>query len=235
MEAVHSSHSAIFDDRNDKKLKPSFWLGLSIAVVLHGALAAYMISQRFAIPVPQVEPVPPTTIIMERPPVKEEPPKPIKTTEPPPTTVKPHPVDTVIPTDVETSPIPPSDTVVEGDGKTPPVIGPEPSTGPAADPAPPGPVYVTARWTRFPDSDALVSYYPPKAETDEVIGAATVECTVADTKGRVTCVVASENPKGYGFGKATVAMVQKEGRVDTSQGDVRVGSKLRTTVKWTLD
>ena len=45
----------------------------------------------------------------------------------------------------------------------------------------------------------------------------------------------SEQPRGYGFGKATAKMVQDKGRVDVSHGDVRIGSKLRTTVKWTLE
>ena len=94
--------------------------------------------------------------------------------------------------------------------------------------------YVQARWTRFPDGAALADYYPPRAAEDEVEGAATVQCTVMDAKGRVSCITVSETPKGYGFGKQTEKMVESIGRVDTSQGDVQVGSKLLTTVKWTL-
>jgi protein TonB len=45
----------------------------------------------------------------------------------------------------------------------------------------------------------------------------------------------SEIPGNYGFGKATVRMVQDKGRVDTSQGNVKIGSILRTTVKWQLN
>jgi periplasmic protein TonB len=234
MDVVHSSYSPIFDDRSAKKFKLSFWLGLSVAVGVHAAIAGYMISQRFAVEVPEVEDVPHTVILIDRPRPKEEPPKPVKTTRPPPIPLTSRPVETPVPDTVEKSPIPASDKPADSDGKTPPVLSTLPPAPPVADPGP-GPVYVAARWTRFPDSETLVSYYPARAEADEVEGLATVECTVNDAKGRVSCVVMSESPKGYGFGKATVTMVQKEGRVDTSQGDVRVGSKLKTTVKWTLD
>ncbi|EGF89522.1 tonB protein [Asticcacaulis biprosthecium C19] len=194
-----------------------------------------MINQRFSVHVPEFAPSPPTTVTIERLPEKEVPPKPVKTTLPPQTTLNPRPVDAPIPDEVETTPMTPSDTPADTDGKTPPIPASEPTTGPATEPAPPGPVYVNAKWTRFPDSDALMSYYPSAAEDAEAVGTATVECTVVDTRGRVTCAIVSESPKGYGFGKATVTMVQKEGRVDTRQGDVRVGSKLRTTVRWTLE
>jgi protein TonB len=30
-------------------------------------------------------------------------------------------------------------------------------------------------------------------------------------------------------------MVQERGRIDTSQGDIRIGARLRTTVRWTLN
>lgn len=113
----------------------------------------------------------------------------------------------------------------------PPLIVPGPVV---QTPGPVAPPYVTARWTRFPDSNALGQYYPARAANDEVEGTATVECTVLDKAGHVHCTALSEIPGNYGFGKATVQMVQDKGRVDTSQGDVKIGSILRTTVKWKL-
>jgi protein TonB len=67
-------------------------------------------------------------------------------------------------------------------------------------------------------------------------GAARVQCTVLDAAGRVHCTVVSETPKGYGFGQQTVKMVEEKGRVDTSVGNIKVGSVLATTtVKWQLN
>ena len=97
--------------------------------------------------------------------------------------------------------------------------------------APPAPVYVTAKWTKFPD---INEYYPSRAQDDEVEGSATVECTVVGADGRVKCSVVSENPPGYGFGAATVKAVEGKGRADTSAGQIQVGSKMKLTVRFQL-
>ena len=62
-----------------------------------------------------------------------------------------------------------------------------------------------------------------------------MQCVVLDTAGRVSCAIVSEKPGGYGFGTATVRMVQDKGRVDVSQGNVQVGSVLRQTVVWRMN
>ncbi|WP_052025364.1 hypothetical protein [Asticcacaulis sp. AC402] len=183
--------------------------------------------------VPESNPGTVTTVTFERPKPKDVP-RPVKPATPPaPTPLTIREPEAPAPDSVETTPIAPlkgPDNVAE---PMPPVIVSTPGNGPAAAPVPAS--YVAARWTRFPDSTALMNYYPSRAEADEVVGEALLECTVADARGRVSCIVLSENPRGYGFGKATATMVEKEGRVDTSQGDVPVGSKLRTLVKWTLN
>lgn len=233
MNAVSGYHSAIFGTPRSRKLKPSFWLALSVAVLLHAGGAYYLIHQRFALAVAETPETPPIIITQDPPKKKPEPPKPTKPSPPPPpTTINVHPTPPADPT-IETVPLTPPDEPVTATGPTPPIIDPgPPSAGTGTAPA--QPAYVTARWTRFPDSEALLSYYPQRATDDETEGTATLECTVTDASGRVTCVVLSEAPKGYGFGKATVKMVQDKGRVDTTQGDVQIGSKLRTIVKWTL-
>ena len=234
MSAVASLHSPIFAERKPKKLKASFWLALSVASIIHLAGGYYLVSQKFRAP-PAQEEGPVTTVDYFPPPKKPEQPKPVKPAPPPPpTTLTPREVKTPIPDDVDTTPLKPAAKPADDASKTPPIIrdGP-PTIGPGTKPV--EPAYVTARWTRFPDSDALLSYYPSAAQDSEVEGSATLECTVADDKGRVTCIVLAETPKGYGFGRATAKMVQDKGRVDTSQGDVQIGSKLRTTVKWTLN
>jgi hypothetical protein len=48
-------------------------------------------------------------------------------------------------------------------------------------------------------------------------------------------VAVAESPGHYGFGIATVRMVQDKGRVDTTKGNATVGSILRQTVTWRLN
>lgn len=236
MNAVHSYHSAIYDTPKSPKLKPSFWFAVIVAAVLHLAGGIYLVQQKFAIHAPVIDDG--GTIVIDYPP-KDKPkpkPQPIKTNpppKPPPTTFAPRPSPQPIPDDVDTAPLTPTDQAPVGDGKTPPVIAPEPTAGQGTEPA--EPAYVQAKWTRFPDAQALADYYPDRATSDEVEGEATLECTVVDAAGKVACSVLDEQPKGYGFGKATMRMVQDKGRVDTSQGNVRIGSRLRTKVKWTLE
>lgn len=234
MNAVHSFHSPVFDRPAPRKLKTSFWIAVILAAALHVAGGAYLLHQKFSIAVTEPDEGK-ITIVDTVKPKPPEPPKPVTPDKPvpqPPKPVTPHETTSTVPDDVETTPIAPSKPVDDDGSKTPPVITEPPAKPGVGTEA--GPAYVTARWTRFPDSAALLSYYPERGANDEVEGEATVECTVTDGKGRVTCIVLSEAPKGYGFGKATARMVQDKGRVDVSQGDVQVGSKLRTTVKWTL-
>lgn len=229
IDAIRSYHSPLYLQDRRRGLSKSLYWGIGLAVLLHVLLAWYLIHQTFSTP-PTEAPLPEqssTVISMERPappPQRPEPPaNPIRPHESP---LPPQPAQQTLPLDPQVKPVvttaqPPS--VVVAQSST--------SAGTALSSAP---VYVTPRWTRFPDGNALATYYPPRAIDNEIEGVSTVECTVMDDKGRVTCQAISETPAGYGFGSATARMVQERGRVDTSQGDVKVGSKLRTTVKWTL-
>lgn len=231
IDVVPNYHSPIFDDRKHRKLSASFYWGLLFAILLHLALLYYFFNHTFTTAFVDNPPDTPSTVLeIYQPPVP-----------PPPTDQKPLPSKVIVahtpvattPVDVPTVPIAPQLAPATDDGtKTLPVIstgqGEIASSSPAASP------YVEARWTRFPDAAALGQYYPERAANDEVEGLATVECTVLDAAGRVSCRALSEVPGNYGFGKATVRMVQDKGRVDTTQGDVRIGSVLRTTVRWRL-
>jgi protein TonB len=197
------------------------------AVLLHLALLYYFFNQTFSLaPVETPPSDPPVIMTMDRPQ-----PKPPVPTDKPVKAITVHAPVSTTPTTVEPLRIEPKVDPNPQPLPGPPLIVPGPVV---QTPGPVAPPYVTARWTRFPDSNALGQYYPARAANDEVEGAATVECTVLDKAGHVHCTALSEIPGNYGFGKATVQMVQDKGRVDTSQGDVKIGSILRTTVKWKL-
>lgn len=228
-EPVHGRRSAIYAVPQ-KRLPPSFFLGLGVAIVLHAGLAYYLFHQNFTAAVEAV-PIgdPPTILTMDKP-VKPETPK------PPVNTIRVH-ATPETPAIKDPTPLvaQPHD---DGPITTTPTTTLPTTTGPATSETSSSAVeapYVTARWSRFPSSETLADYYPPRAADAEIEGTATVQCTVLDTSGRVSCVAISESPGGYGFGQATVRMVQDKGRVDTTQGNIRVGSMLRQTVAWRLN
>jgi hypothetical protein len=82
-----------------------------------------------------------------------------------------------------------------------------------ADPPPAHPVHIlkTLPWTTGR------GYYPREAAEQELSGAATVICKVADT-GRLTdCVAIKEDPANVGFGEATVREAEDLIVADTTQ------------------
>ncbi len=233
IDTLPTRRSAIFSDTTSRKLPRSFYWGAGVAVLLHAGLVYYLVQQNFnltALPEAQG----PTIIGTVYTPPPPEPPKP---------TTQQKPVDHVVvhatPTPATTADTTPLTPQLKGDVSPPglPQIVDQPQVqGPPDIKADPGPAYVTPRWKAFPDAETLTNYYPPRALDNEVEGSASVQCTVLDTAGHVHCTAVSETPKGYGFGQQTVKMVEEKGRVDTSVGDIKVGSVLATTtVKWQLN
>lgn len=228
IDVLPRSHAAIFA-RSQRKIPPSLILAIIVAAGLHALVLFYLVTQNFAqnlIVDPTPATAPPVTVTMDKPVVDH--PKPT-----PPNVIHAH--DPVL-----TTTTPPDTTDII------PVKGPDISTGqpPVITTTEPnlvdttgtdtGPAYVTPRWTSFPDSSALAQYYPGKAIDNDRTGQASVECTVLDAAGHISCVLISETPAGYGFGDATVRVVQDKGRIDTNQGLIKPGSKLRATLKWEL-
>ncbi len=230
IDTLPSRRSAIFIDTAARKLPRSFYWGAGIALLLHAGLVYYLVEQNFDHALVEAPPAegPPIVVSVDRP-------------QPKPQTTQPKPVDHVIVhqtpdplTKTETLPLPPQVKTDQPQGPTTVVETTTVIQGPTVTTEPP-PVDVTPRWKAFPDANTLADYYPPRAIENEVEGSASVQCTVLDTAGRVHCVLVSETPKGYGFGQQTVKMVEEKGRVDTTVGNIKVGSVLQTTkVKWQL-
>jgi protein TonB len=59
-----------------------------------------------------------------------------------------------------------------------------------------------------------------------------------NSAGRITsCDIISENPKGYGFGQATVKAFIRHAKVKPASvgGELRDGDRRKFTYKWQLD
>ncbi|ESQ92943.1 hypothetical protein ABAC460_01460 [Asticcacaulis sp. AC460] len=82
----------------------------------------------------------------------------------------------------------------------------------------------------FPDLTESATYndlMPERAREDEVEGMATVECVVGENARYSACAIVSENPRGYGFGEASVAY-----QLFTQKAYGEPGRVGRSTVKW---
>lgn len=70
------------------------------------------------------------------------------------------------------------------------------------------------RWVRAPNARDFARYYPDRALDSGVSGSVTLDCIIGGG-GRLACSVASENPQGYGFGRAAIN-ISRQVRVDTT-------------------
>ena len=233
IDILPSPRSAIFTPTPARKLPRSFYWGAGLAMLLHAGLVYYLVQQNFSHALPDEAPATDRsiTITVDRPQPPQ--PKPV-TMQKPVNPVRVHAPQDPVATPPDTTDLTPNNaTTVTTTG--PATVEPPPAGGTQTS-TDPGPVYVTPRWKAFPDAATLTDYFPPRALDNEVEGSASVQCTVLDAVGHVHCTVVSESPKGYGFGQQTVKMVEEKGRVDTTAGDIKVGSVLATTtVKWQLN
>lgn len=67
--------------------------------------------------------------------------------------------------------------------------------------------FVTApRWIALPDASALSLHYPTAAKAAKIGGRAVLECDVKADGWLAGCKVRKEDPAGYGFGEAGLAL-----------------------------
>jgi len=102
--------------------------------------------------------------------------------------------------------------------------------------ASPRPVAMTSsppqtRWARLPSNDALQAAYPAQALNRGVSGFAFLQCTVAQGGYLEGCQVRSENPPGYGFGRAALSL-RSQFRADPTY--VAAGTSIRFRIDFSL-
>lgn len=90
-------------------------------------------------------------------------------------------------------------------------------------------------WIRQPSGEQLMRAYPQRAQRAEVAGSASLTCVV-QTSGAVSgCVVTSETPGGYGFGRAAQTL-SREFRISprTVDGQAVDGARVNINLRFTL-
>lgn len=81
---------------------------------------------------------------------------------------------------------------------------PTTSDQPAVSSGPP--VITQPNWLRQPNADQLTRFYPAQALDQEIQGRAVIRCRVTVSGTLTSCVILSEKPPGYGFGRAALAL-----------------------------
>ena len=84
-------------------------------------------------------------------------------------------------------------------------------------------------WLRRPSGEDVDRYYPDRAREREVVGRASITCTVTARGELRNCSIARESPPGNGFGQAALQMSrlfrmspQQENGQPTENGRVTV-------------
>jgi TonB family protein len=98
----------------------------------------------------------------------------------------------------------------------------EDSAFPSLDEAPPSAAGAELRgysWIRAPSARDFARYYPDRALENGRSGRVVLDC-IADSGGRLDCSVAEENPRGYRFGEAALA-ISRQVRLQPTLSDGR--------------
>jgi len=91
----------------------------------------------------------------------------------------------------------------------------------------------TAIWMSKSSSRKPYAYYPLRAKLEDIEGMASAECIVEKT-GRVRrCTTVLESPRSYGFGEATVQLLQNEAQLPPNT--FTPGETVRLTQVWRLN
>ncbi len=180
-------------------------ISLALAALLCAALTYLAVTRQFQIITDLITDSDTITVVIEEPP---PPPPPPPTVQHPPQ----RPVEQYAPTDALA---PPTETydIVSSD-PAPPVQAPS--------------VLTNATFLERPSGRDFERYFPRRARERGQSGHVVLDCRVA-ADGRVDCIVASEEPQGWGFGDASlraarhfrVAPATRDGR-PTSGGTLRV-------------
>jgi protein TonB len=223
-------------DFNERRqpLPRTTWAVIGVVAAAHVAVGVALYYQRFEIEMPPVVETPTTqTFIIDMP--KPKPPEPVKPTEAPPPPNAPVHQSPLISPPTEVIHAVPADTLVSSNTITLTHIAPDPVPDATPTPEPPKPTVIrNPTWDRQPNAAQMMRAYPQRALAARVSGQASLNCAVLTTGAVSGCVVNSETPSGYGFGRAAQDLSRyfrvNPRTVNGAAVDARVNINLRFTL-----
>jgi TonB family protein len=107
----------------------------------------------------------------------------------------------------------------------------------AAQPGPAAPPMITtAAFEHLPNGAVFERFYPQAARDQGVSGRVRVQCTVSQTGTLIDCQIVSEDPKGWGFGEATLRLAGEfRVRPATADGAPTANGVISFPVVWRMD
>lgn len=181
---------------------PAVTAAITLSVLIHGALVAYLAvktwsppqaSETAEPPIPKVWIVTPELVDPPVTPPKVEQQRTVTPRAPAPVQGVTTPVD---PIQVAPSPAPPPT-------DPPNSIAPPAPAAPAPAPAP---VIVSPNWLKRPGASEFARFYPDSAQRRGIGGAATLVCQVSAAGLLSSCSVSRETPADEGFGRAALKL-----------------------------
>ena len=226
-----------YGERKGFRLNRNTWIAIGVVTLAHIGVGAAIYYQRFEAPAqpesPPGNPIDVTMMTRPQPPVVD----PIDEPRPVPPNLPVHISPMPVPTTIETiAAIPGPRTESNTFTIATPVPVPTLDAAPVpVDPPRPPAVITRPRWASQPSAAQMERAFPRRALTDGIPGTASLNCLVSAAGTLSNCSVASETPRGQGFGRAASSLTpffrMSPGTVD---GQAIDGARVAFTVRFAV-
>ena len=225
-----------YGERKGFRFNRNTWIAIGVVTLAHIGVGVAIYYQRFEVPA-QPEAIPGNPIDVSMITVPKVIVDPVDEPKPVPPNLPVHPSPLPIPSTIETItaiPGPRTDSTTFTIATPVPVPTLDATPVPVDPPRPPA-VITRPRWASQPSAAQMERAFPRRALTDGIPGSASLNCLVSAAGTLSNCSVASETPRGQGFGRAASSLTpffrMSPGTVD---GQAIDGARVAFTVRFAV-
>lgn len=225
-----------YGERKGFRFNRNTWIAIGVVTLAHIGVGVAIYYQRFEVPA-QPEAIPGNPIDVSMITVPKVIVDPVDEPKPVPPNLPVHTSPVPIPSTIETiTAIPGPRTDSTTFTIATPVLVPTLDATPVpVDPPRPPAVITRPRWASQPSAAQMERAFPRRALTDGIPGSASLNCLVSAAGTLSNCSVASETPRGQGFGRAASSLTpffrMSPGTVD---GQAIDGARVAFTVRFAV-